>query len=332
MVVDAPGHALQGQVSAPRPAQPSQARRRRRPRGVHGIAEPHRPHLRLAQEHQARPAVAGAHDAADRPGRGIRQRRLPLRLDDRDRRAPRDRARARGGARPQHLARRAASARSCRADPATRPRTTCGCSSRSSTARPRRSSSRARTSCPTRRWSTRSPRPASAVWRCSCSSPRSATRGSSYHAQRSYYSDLLEAGVRIFLYPAPYILHAKHLSIDDDIAFIGSSNMDIRSFSLNAESSLLVRGESFVARDARGRAGIPGCRSRAHPRAVAQGAAQGHVLRRPRAAHLCAQLTAEYADAALLPRHRDAESLLRVDEVVVVVVAEVDLHPVDLAA
>jgi cardiolipin synthase A/B len=72
-------------------------------------------------------------------------------------------------------------------------------------------------------------------------------QGLVYHAQRSYYSDLLEAGVRIFLYPAPYILHAKHLSIDDDIAFIGSSNMDIRSFSLNAESSLLVRGKSFVA-------------------------------------------------------------------------------------
>lgn len=66
------------------------------------------------------------------------------------------------------------------------------------------------------------------------------------HAQRSYYSDLLEAGVRIFMYPAPYILHAKHMSIDDDVAFIGSSNMDIRSFSLNAESSLLVRGASFV--------------------------------------------------------------------------------------
>ncbi|WP_404429788.1 cardiolipin synthase [Microbacterium lacus] len=67
------------------------------------------------------------------------------------------------------------------------------------------------------------------------------------HAQRSYYGDLLEAGVRIFMYPAPFILHAKHLSIDDDIAFIGSSNMDVRSFSLNAESSLLVRGRSFVA-------------------------------------------------------------------------------------
>lgn len=72
-------------------------------------------------------------------------------------------------------------------------------------------------------------------------------QGLVYHAQRSYYSALLEAGVRIFLYPAPFILHSKHFSIDDDIAVIGSSNMDIRSFSLNMEVSLLVRGASFVA-------------------------------------------------------------------------------------
>lgn len=71
-------------------------------------------------------------------------------------------------------------------------------------------------------------------------------QGMVYHAQRSYYETLLRAGVRIFLYPAPYILHAKHFSIDDDIAVIGSSNMDIRSFSLNAEMSLMVRGESFT--------------------------------------------------------------------------------------
>ncbi|GGE90869.1 cardiolipin synthase [Mycetocola zhadangensis] len=72
-------------------------------------------------------------------------------------------------------------------------------------------------------------------------------QGLVYHAQRSYYGVLLEAGVRIFLYPGPYILHAKHFSIDDDVAVIGSSNMDIRSFSLNMEVSLLVRGGSFVA-------------------------------------------------------------------------------------
>ena len=72
-------------------------------------------------------------------------------------------------------------------------------------------------------------------------------QGLVYHAQRSYYTALLEAGVKIFLYPAPFILHSKHFSIDDDIAVIGSSNMDIRSFSLNMEVSLLVRGASFVA-------------------------------------------------------------------------------------
>jgi cardiolipin synthase len=71
-------------------------------------------------------------------------------------------------------------------------------------------------------------------------------QGLVYHAQRSYYSALLEAGVRIFLYPAPFILHAKHFSIDDDVAVIGSSNMDIRSFSLNMEVSLFVHDRGFV--------------------------------------------------------------------------------------
>lgn len=72
-------------------------------------------------------------------------------------------------------------------------------------------------------------------------------QGSVWHAQRSYYGELLRAGVAIWMYPGPFILHAKHLSIDDDVAVIGSSNMDIRSFNLNFEVSLLVRGASFVA-------------------------------------------------------------------------------------
>ena len=38
-----------------------------------------------------------------------------------------------------------------------------------------------------------------------------------FHAQRSYYSVLLEAGVTIWLYRAPTILHAKHVSIDDSL-------------------------------------------------------------------------------------------------------------------
>ena len=69
-----------------------------------------------------------------------------------------------------------------------------------------------------------------------------------YHAQCSYYDALLEAGVRIFLYPAPAVLHSKHFSIDDDVAVVGSSNMDIRSFALNAEVSMMITGGDIVSR------------------------------------------------------------------------------------
>ena len=67
-----------------------------------------------------------------------------------------------------------------------------------------------------------------------------------FHAQRSYYEELLRAGVRIWLYNSPTVLHAKHFTIDDQVAIIGSSNMDMRSFSLNLEVSVMVRGASIV--------------------------------------------------------------------------------------
>jgi cardiolipin synthase len=68
-----------------------------------------------------------------------------------------------------------------------------------------------------------------------------------YHAQRSYYEALLRAGVRIYMYPAPAILHSKFFSVDDDVAVIGSSNMDMRSFGLNYEVSLMLLGPEVVA-------------------------------------------------------------------------------------
>ncbi len=69
-----------------------------------------------------------------------------------------------------------------------------------------------------------------------------------HHAQRSYYDALLEAGVRIWLYPEPYVLHAKHFSVDDSLAVIGSSNMDMRSFALNYEVVLMLTGTEVVDR------------------------------------------------------------------------------------
>lgn len=67
-----------------------------------------------------------------------------------------------------------------------------------------------------------------------------------YHAQRSYYEELLRAGVCIRMFKPPYILHSKHFTIDDQVVVIGSSNMDERSFNLNMEVSMVVKGEPFV--------------------------------------------------------------------------------------
>ena len=69
-----------------------------------------------------------------------------------------------------------------------------------------------------------------------------------FHAQHSYYAALLEAGVTIRLYPAPTILHAKSMTVDDLVTVVGSSNMDIRSFQLNFELSMLVCSRSFTDR------------------------------------------------------------------------------------
>ncbi|WP_229659887.1 cardiolipin synthase [Tersicoccus solisilvae] len=67
-----------------------------------------------------------------------------------------------------------------------------------------------------------------------------------YHAQRSYYEELMEAGVTIYLYRSPTILHTKAILIDQEVAVVGSSNMDMRSFALNLEVSTLVHGGAFV--------------------------------------------------------------------------------------
>jgi cardiolipin synthase len=65
-------------------------------------------------------------------------------------------------------------------------------------------------------------------------------------AQRSYYDDLLHNGVRIHLYDR-FLLHAKNVSIDGELAIVGSSNVDLRSFQLNEEVSLLMFDHQSVA-------------------------------------------------------------------------------------
>ncbi|MGP1353207.1 MAG: cardiolipin synthase [Parasphingopyxis sp.] len=65
------------------------------------------------------------------------------------------------------------------------------------------------------------------------------------NAQRSYYAELLRAGIEIHLYESGFV-HAKHMRIDRDIAVIGSCNMDERSFRLNAEASMVCYGPAVA--------------------------------------------------------------------------------------
>jgi cardiolipin synthase A/B len=57
-------------------------------------------------------------------------------------------------------------------------------------------------------------------------------------ASRSYYGDLLDAGVKIYEYSGG-LLHTKSVTLDGEITLIGSANMDRRSFELNYENNIL---------------------------------------------------------------------------------------------
>jgi len=58
-------------------------------------------------------------------------------------------------------------------------------------------------------------------------------------AARSYYGDLLEAGVEIYRYTKGFV-HAKTTVVDRKIAIVGTANMDARSFELNFEVNAIV--------------------------------------------------------------------------------------------
>lgn len=66
------------------------------------------------------------------------------------------------------------------------------------------------------------------------------------NAQRSYYESLLLAGVKIHAYKKGF-LHTKSVSIDGQMAWIGSCNLDMRSFELNEEVVALFFDRDIAA-------------------------------------------------------------------------------------
>jgi len=66
-----------------------------------------------------------------------------------------------------------------------------------------------------------------------------------WHASRSYFPDLLEVGVRIYQYERGF-MHSKIVIVDNELASIGTANMDLRSFHLNFEvNAFLYETESI---------------------------------------------------------------------------------------
>jgi cardiolipin synthase len=77
--------------------------------------------------------------------------------------------------------------------------------------------------------------------------PRGGEGQLAYRAGMTYARELAEAGVRVLLYRGAYF-HAKTVCVDSKVCSIGSANMDIRSFSINYETNLVVYDEGVTRR------------------------------------------------------------------------------------
>jgi cardiolipin synthase len=99
--------------------------------------------------------------------------------------------------------------------------------------------------------------PDESILRALCAAPRRGVRTTIVFPARndswlvgktccSCWPDLLSAGVDVHEYPLG-LLHAKTLTVDGELALMGSANMDRRSLELNFENSLLIAGREPVA-------------------------------------------------------------------------------------
>jgi cardiolipin synthase len=75
--------------------------------------------------------------------------------------------------------------------------------------------------------------------------PRGAEFSPAYRAGLTYAADMAQAGVQVLLYEGAYF-HAKTICVDSAVCSIGSANIDIRSFSINYETNLVVYDEAVT--------------------------------------------------------------------------------------
>ena len=65
-----------------------------------------------------------------------------------------------------------------------------------------------------------------------------------FWATRSYVTELLEAGIKIYFYQKGFP-HSKLMIVDGVLSSVGTANMDIRSFDQNFEISALIYDEAI---------------------------------------------------------------------------------------
>jgi cardiolipin synthase len=61
----------------------------------------------------------------------------------------------------------------------------------------------------------------------------------------SYFTEILEAGVKVYVYHKGF-LHAKTVVSDDIVSTVGSTNLDYRSFELDFEVNAFIYDKDFA--------------------------------------------------------------------------------------
>jgi cardiolipin synthase len=75
--------------------------------------------------------------------------------------------------------------------------------------------------------------------------PSGAEWSPAYRAGLTYAADMARAGVQVLMYRGAYF-HSKTVCVDSTLCSIGSANMDIRSFSINYETNLVIYDERIT--------------------------------------------------------------------------------------
>ena len=75
--------------------------------------------------------------------------------------------------------------------------------------------------------------------------PTGAEFSPAYRAGMTYAADMARAGVQVFLYQGAYF-HAKTICVDSVVCSIGSANVDLRSFSINYETNIVIYDEAVT--------------------------------------------------------------------------------------